>query len=362
MAVAALGVVRTALSVLSFASNQFDKSEGPKTAFNFYIGSDGAKDPDDSSSKGLKNAGGNLPDIRIWEENGDFIKIETNDDNKCDDGSVVCKSELDDVEVQPTYTLFSANNDAMCISYATVNFPGDTSKYATTLGGWARACEKYEGRGGAWYWSDIYVQPKEGESFKTECAWLDGDGDQPTTGISLHWPEFDGKEGVPKDQSLEYFCKHDAVLQFHTEDEPKSCTFWTNKRSLFSRRPSEALATTPADAMAQRQRRQERRAESTTARHRHSLVKSRSPDHSADELCGSRISAGPSFVSYAEGKFCHMETKTVYDLCGGDPGVEEEEGLPCFDDEEHQLKNVGGNGKKRAPLLPDYENVISWTT
>lgn len=151
MAVAALGVIRTGLAVLSFASTQFDKSDGPKVAFNFYIGSDGAKDPSNPNGGKLSNAGGNLPDIRIWEDNSDFIKIQTNDKNKCEDGSVVCKSAIEDVEVQPTYTLFTANDDAMCIAYATVNFPGDTSKYATTIGGWAKTCsEKYEGRGGSW--------------------------------------------------------------------------------------------------------------------------------------------------------------------------------------------------------------------
>lgn len=151
MAVAALGVARGLLAVLSFASTQFDKSDGPKVAFNFYIGSDGAKDPNNPNGNALSNAGGNLPDIRIWEENANFLDIQTNDKKKCEDGSVVCSSAIEDVEVQPAYTLFTANNDAMCIAYVTVNFPGDTSKYATTIGGWAKTCsENYEGRGGSW--------------------------------------------------------------------------------------------------------------------------------------------------------------------------------------------------------------------
>lgn len=151
MAVEALGVVGSLVTIFSFVSDQFDNSDGPKVAFNFYIGSDGANNPDDPNDGALSNAGGNLPDIRIWEENGDFIEIQMNDHNKCEDGSVVCSSAIEEVEVQPTYTLFTANNDAMCIAYATVNFPGDTSKYATTLGAWAKTCsENYEGRGGSW--------------------------------------------------------------------------------------------------------------------------------------------------------------------------------------------------------------------
>ncbi|KAI4866153.1 hypothetical protein F4820DRAFT_417730 [Hypoxylon rubiginosum] len=355
MAVAALGVIRTGLAVLSFASTQFDKSDGPKVAFNFYIGSDGAKDPDNPNGGSLSNAGGNLPDIRIWEDNADFIKIQTNDKNKCEDGSVVCKSAIEKVEVQPTYTLFTANNDAMCIAYATVNFPGDTSKYATTLGGWAKTCsDKYEGRGGSWYWSDIYVQPKDGSSFKTECAWIDADGDQPTTGISLHWPEFDGSEGVPNGTNAEYFCNNNAVLQFHTEKNPSGVNFWTRKRNLFSRDPSVGYATTPADAMVQRQKANEAKARRTTSKHARSLVKSRSDDHSAKELCEAKTSAGPSFVSFTDRQFCHMETKTLYPLC------EDVETGACFDDETNTIKALGNAKREALPNL-EFTKVTNWS-
>lgn len=196
---AALGVIADTVGILSFALDQIPDSEGPNVKFNFFIGSDGAHDPNDPNGPPLSNAGGNLPDIRVWEENGDFIQIQTNDDNKCGDGEVSCKTTMEDIKVQPTYTLFTANDDAMCIAYATVTFPEDTSRYATTLGAWAKLCsESYDGRGGAWYWSDVYVQPQDGDSFKTECAWIDANGDQPTTGIGIHWPDFDGTEGIPE--------------------------------------------------------------------------------------------------------------------------------------------------------------------
>ena len=202
---AALGVVADGIGILSFVAGLFPpKEEGPKVGFNFFIVSDGARDPNDPHGNPLSNAGGNLPDIRLWEENGDFIEIQVNDHDKCKDGSVVCQTTIEDVEVQPAYTLFTANNDALCIAYATVSFPGETSNYAVTLGGFARLCsDRFEGRGGPWYWSDIWIQPEEGQSFLTECAWIDGDGDQPTTGISLHWPEFDGTKGIPEGDNLD---------------------------------------------------------------------------------------------------------------------------------------------------------------
>ncbi|KAI1171063.1 hypothetical protein F4777DRAFT_75776 [Nemania sp. FL0916] len=356
MAVAALGVARLALAVLSFSTKLFDDSDKPKASFNFYIGSDGASDPSDPNDGALNNAGGNLPDIRIWEENGNFIDIKTNDGNKCKDGSVVCNSAIEDVEVQPTYSLFTGNDDALCISYATVNFPGDTSMYATTIGGWARLCsEKYDGRGGSWYWSDVVIQPKEGASFKTECAWIDKDGDQKTTGISLHWTEFDGAHGIKKDQDVSYFCNNDAVMQFHTEEDPKSIKTWTNKRDLFSRDPSTTLATTPADAMVKRQRATEAKAKRTTSKFAGSLVKSKSKDHNSKELCTSKTSAGPSFVSYDERMFCHMETKTLYPFC------EDVHSGACFDDQTNKVKMLGDKNGKRGDLPAlDFTHVTTW--
>ncbi|KAI1405520.1 hypothetical protein F4819DRAFT_482490 [Hypoxylon fuscum] len=354
MAVEALGVVGSLVTIFSFVSDQFDNSDGPKVAFNFYIGSDGANNPDDPNDGALSNAGGNLPDIRIWEENGDFIEIQMNDHNKCEDGSVVCSSAIEEVEVQPTYTLFTANNDAMCIAYATVNFPGDTSKYATTLGAWAKTCsENYEGRGGSWYWSDIYVQPKDGGSFKTECAWIDLDGDQPTTGISLHWPDFDGSEGIPSGVDLEHFCTNNHVLEFHTEEDPRTISRLTRKRNIFSRDPSIGYATTPADAMVKRQKSNEAKAKRTTSKHARSLVKSTSEDHTAEDLCEAKNSAGPSFVSFKDRQFCHMETKTLYPFC------EDVTAGACFDNGTNTVKALGNAKREALPSL-EFTKVTNW--
>lgn len=40
------------------------------------------------------------------------------------------------------------------------------------------------------YYSDIYVANNKG-SDKVLCAWMDGNGDQPITGIQVHWPDYD---------------------------------------------------------------------------------------------------------------------------------------------------------------------------
>lgn len=45
------------------------------------------------------------------------------------------------------------------------------------------------------YYSDIYLQA-EGGAEKVTCTWLDGNGDQPTTGLQVHWPEY--RQGFAK--------------------------------------------------------------------------------------------------------------------------------------------------------------------
>ena len=60
--VAAIGLVADAIGILSFALDLFPEPEESNVKFNFFIGLDGASDPDDPDSPPLSNAGGNLPE------------------------------------------------------------------------------------------------------------------------------------------------------------------------------------------------------------------------------------------------------------------------------------------------------------
>lgn len=113
-------------------------------------------------------------------------------------------------------------------------------------------------------------------------------------------------------------------------------------------------ATTPADAMVQRQKANEAKARRTTSKHARSLVKSRSDDHSAKELCEAKTSAGPSFVSFTDRQFCHMETKTLYPLC------EDVETGACFDDETNTIKALGNAKREALPNL-EFTKVTNWS-
>jgi hypothetical protein len=120
------------------------------------------------------------------------------------------------------------------------------------------------------------------------------------------------------------FYNNEPVLKFHTEDSPSGASFWTRKGNIFSRDPSVGYATTPADAMAKQQKTNEAKAKRTTSKHTKYLVKR---DHTAKELCKSKTSAGPSFVSSEDRQFCHMEMKPLY------PFYENVDIGACFDNE-----------------------------
>ncbi|RMX83926.1 hypothetical protein D0869_04945 [Hortaea werneckii] len=48
------------------------------------------------------------------------------------------------------------------------------------------------------------------------------------------------------------------------------------------------------------------------------LIQSDLPEHSASRVCDSDSSWGPSFISTGEGTFCDMSSKILYPVCGGE--------------------------------------------
>lgn len=76
--------------------------------------------------------------------------------------------------------------------------------------------------------------------------------------------------------------------------------------------------------------------------------------HSAIEVCESKSSWGPDFVSVTEGIFCDMCERRSYPLCS------EKETGACFDMATKQLKSTG-NGR-RDGIIPEkrYNEVRHW--
>ena len=79
---------------------------------------------------------------------------------------------------QAAYSLFSANDDAICVAWVTTTYSDDRgcNKYAVS-GDFGHAC------GGSWYASGMF--PLSDSEYQPDCFWIDANGDQPNTGFQV---------------------------------------------------------------------------------------------------------------------------------------------------------------------------------
>ena len=87
------------------------------------------------------------------------------------------------------------------------------------------------------------------------------------------------------------------------------------------------------------------------------IVKSNLDSYTATSLCKSETSRGPDFTSLAEGKFCDMETKTLWPIC------KSQEDESCFDNDNHLMRGVKRLGKRAGRAVTrakNYTKVTIW--
>ena len=152
----AIGLVSGLLGIVQFGIDNFAEPESTGSTIRVAVGLD--------YDGGLSNAGGDLPDMRLFNEAGEFIGMVADPGDKLERGGfddVFVKHKGDSTQ-QATYTLFSANDDAICIAYASITWP-DGDQYAW-VGDWGRQC------GATWYYSNRYIS---GTSTKPDCMWID---------------------------------------------------------------------------------------------------------------------------------------------------------------------------------------------
>ncbi|KAH7327218.1 hypothetical protein BKA65DRAFT_566565, partial [Rhexocercosporidium sp. MPI-PUGE-AT-0058] len=297
--ISVIGVVSGILGIVSFAQDNFKAPEAVGSVVNIAVGLD--------YEGGLQNAGGNLPDVRLFNEAGKFLGISKDSgdigDGEAKDITIAHKSGSGQ---QATYGLFSANDNAICVAYLTITWP-DGNKYGWT-GDWGEQC------GGDWYYSNVFIQ---GSTKKPKCLWIDKNGDRPQTGFQIHFPEFvidsDAKQ-PPAGKDVDYFCKKGPPFQLRTDPDPKDITYWIldgqTKRSAELDHP----------------RRFDRK------------------------LCKSRTSRGPDFVNIAYRSFCRMSDKSLWPICLAAGQVDN-----CFDLDLQQLV-IGGRAARDSP----YDQVGDW--
>ncbi|KAJ4305968.1 hypothetical protein N0V88_000758 [Collariella sp. IMI 366227] len=274
----------------------------------------------------LSNAGRDLPDVRLFNEGGEFLGISA-DPGKIKDGSTatIKVKHKDDNTQQATYALFSANNNAICISALTITWPsGD--EYAW-LSNWGEAC------GGAWYYSNVYVK---GTSHQPPLP-VDRRQRRPAyPGFQIHWPEFVTKADVatpPPHATEEYLCNAGPPFKLYTHPDPLGITLWkkTNKRGgreiTHSSAPPQPTASTPGAAAPPAPKPDLSTSPAPVSlplptpshsRFADFLVVSQESKHSAKQLCESTTSAGPDFASEQEQLFCRMSDKTLWQFCNGE--------------------------------------------
>ncbi|KAM0324101.1 hypothetical protein ACHAQA_008291 [Verticillium albo-atrum] len=293
--------------------------------------------------KGLQEAGGQVPIIRIWDENGDFLGAHYHPGH-VDSGSFKDVTVRLKKKHQPTYAMFTGRNDAVCIAYISSTW-ADGSSYAW-IGNWADkdACNR------SWYYSNIWLDGR-----KLNCAWVDRNGDKPVTGIQIHFPEFKDA-GDTENKGTSHYCAQNPSLVFHYDKDPKTVYSWAkiHKRML----PENDLLVRQGESPASDEDGHipdpKPVSGSTVAYNVTRLVQSVHVEHSALELCASETSRGPDLVSLHENTFCDMSTRETLPLCQG-------AAVDCFDLETREIKASNARIQaRREPVQKKYTNILKW--
>ncbi|KAJ5794804.1 hypothetical protein N7457_001403 [Penicillium paradoxum] len=310
----AIGVISGILTIVSFGKDNFGNGETSGSTIKVAVALDGPSGPTD--------AGGDLPDIRVWNEVGSFVGM------KADPGSVN-NGNLGEVSIdhenQGVYSLFSANNDAICVAWVTTTWSDDRggNRYAVS-GDYGEAC------GGTWFESHMY--PNSNEDYQPKCFWIDKDGDQPKTGFQVRWPAFSKDEHDEHDTNPARMC-NDINFGLREEDDPNTINYYTKKKRSGPVRARQAPAR-PAWADTE-------------------LVISDAKSHSAKRLCESNTSMGPDFAHTGESLFCDMKAKTLYAFCTEDGQTD------CFDMEAQAISTTAKRDVN-AENPSAYASVRDW--
>jgi hypothetical protein len=354
------------------------------TMVKITLGSTGVQGGDDF--------GGNIPTVGIYSEDGTLIgRTDGSHKNTWASGStnsVAVKPNKGMKGTQATYvSVSSGGDDAICIAAVSVAW-ADGSDPKVWLGDIGKNCSTTRGP----YWAPSNTQTGADPQDKSNCIWIGsaGHGGITTQGFGLHIIDFgrtDGlldQKGQPTTNPVadqwttnnDLLCKAQARMGFYdtfmgtqypqvyvpplqynadgTDKNPDqvlkgscdvdpgqhwSClhTFPTRRRERRQSRPSKRFS----------------RMEST-------LILSRSPANSAEELCSSPGSVSPDLVSYAEGKYCDMSTRIVWPICTTQITNN------CFDTGRNKLiiDEKGLQGRDLDAVAPrrnlEYRDVVHW--
>lgn len=125
-----IGVLASVLGIVQFGEDNFGGQDSGGSVVRIQVGLD--------NGSGLSNSGGDMPDVRLFNEVGEFLGA-TYDPGHIDDGTTGSDIKISQTsEQQATYGLFTTNDDAICIAYLSIVWP-DEQKFGWT-GDWGREC------------------------------------------------------------------------------------------------------------------------------------------------------------------------------------------------------------------------------
>lgn len=318
VAVEVIGLVGSVLGIVQFGQDMMPSgtlSAADSSSLRIGLGLDGVN---------LSQSEGIVGNIKVYNENQIMVGAGSGDGFMGDGG-------FQDINIdqhygpgkQPTYVQINGADDAVCIAYIMQTWPD--GKQRGWLGDMGYVC------GAHWGYSNVVV---DDNNYKPFCTWIDQNHDNgnPYAGIQIHMSEFNVNSNSTYSKDMAHYCSWPTMYLSPSTDaqgmpdnqiwgSPKDKTSVPAKpRAIKTRSP--ALAST--------------------------IIGSQDASHSALKLCQSETSHGSDFVSFHEGVFCDMETKTPWPLCSD--SVKDD----CYRWETHTLIDAGGHTAK------NYDNIQHW--
>ncbi|SMQ44895.1 unnamed protein product [Zymoseptoria tritici ST99CH_3D7] len=264
-----LGAFGSALTIIGFGQSNIPTYEPAGTSVRIKAG----RSTVDAEENDL---GGQIGAVYGYNGDNEFIGQSTNAlVREADEIDFII--DQDSPAEQAVYVSVSARNDAICASWIAVEY-----RDASSGGGGAWTGDVGRHCGQRWAWGrEVAGKNPDGTDWEPACTWLDANFTNNTLSTSMKFKASD--YGDLANQTLAEGRECDATI-FAREGGPIAGK--PQKRDLPPRPQSIA----------------------------DELVVSNLPGQTAEELCSSETSWGQDFVG-VDGKYCDMETKTLYTLC-----------------------------------------------
>ena len=372
-----IGLVSSLFANINIPADKFAPKQHPtKTRVRIYAGLSG-----DASA----STSGNIPGVGVWQGNGGFSGKVMGVYNYVIGEGKYYEHEIISPKASTEYVSINAfGKDALCVAAVSVTSP--TGYQAGWLGDVGMKC------GAPWYPSNL-VLPGTDNDTRPACVWIDQDGvkdGRPNTAITIHLPSFTGAgDGLAQqyNNNIDSLCKslprfsmwtarsvhmtlpvYNPPLEFNSDGSDKDITKILDPSMIQSQstapndptgaklgvaKGASALEPGPVTQKPPGKRRARR---GVVQPLHNSLVISEIPSHSAKELCESKTSAGPDFVSSIESLFCDMADKTLWPLCSTGAS-----GYSCFDISTKRLQHFTSELRVRDSSHADYKHVQVWS-